>query len=441
MQNAEEEPATGSSPHSAFRILHSTGRRPVPQRSELDRWIIGELHRAIRDVRAALDRFENFPAAGRIKEFVDALSNWYVRRSRERFWRATERRSDEATNDSTVWSASDQDKWDAYNTLHECLLTLSKLIAPFTPFFAETMYQNLAGTQALRHSGTKAADSEGTPLSPSVPLSLRPLSVHLCDYPQADESLIDESLAQEMDLVRDVVSLGRAARTAAKLKVRQPLALAEIILTRREHAAWLEAHSALIAEELNIKRVELTTEAEHYVTYQVKPDFKAIGPKFGKLAPQVAAGLAKLDAAAARKALTETGRLAVELTDGPVHLTAQEVEVRLEAKPGWSAAQGRCGVVVVKTELTAELREEGLCRELIHQVQALRKAQNLPYSARVTLYAHADEQVLAVLRRFANVVESECLAPTIKSELPPAGAEVWTGKVEGHAATLGIVRT
>jgi isoleucyl-tRNA synthetase len=415
--------------------IAATSWRPVPQRSELDRWIIGELHRAIRDVRAALDRFENFPAAGRLKDFVDALSNWYVRRSRERFWRATERRSDAAAKAAPAWSASDQDKWDAYNTLYECLLTLSKLIAPFTPFFAETMYQNLTGTQGRRDEWTKP----GT-LSPSVPLSLRPLSVHLCDYPQTDESLIDESLAQEMDLVRDIVSLGRAARTAAKLKVRQPLALAEIILTRREHAAWLEAHSALIAEELNIKRVELTAEAEHYVTYQVKPDFKAIGPKFGKLAPQVAAALAKLDAAAARKTLTETGRLAVELADGPVHLTAQEIEIRLEAKPGWSAAQGRGGVVVVKTELSAELRDEGLCRELIHQVQALRKALNLPYEARVTLYAQADEQVLAVLRRFASVVESECLAPTIKTEAPPAGAEVWTGKVEGHAATLGIAR-
>ena len=243
-----------------------------------------------------------------------------------------------------------------------------------------------------------------------------------------------------MDLVRDIVSLGRAARTAAKLKVRQPLALAEIILTRREHAGWLETHSELIAEELNIKRVELAADAEQYVTYQVKAEFKAIGPKFGKLAPQVAAALAKLEPAAARKTLTETGRLTVDLPGGPVTLTEQEVEIRLEAKPGWSAAQGRGGVVVVKTELTDELRDEGLCRELIHQVQALRKVLDLPYEARVRLYAQADERVLDVLRRFAHVVESECLAATISVQVPPAGAEVWTGKVEGHEATLGIVR-
>jgi len=239
--------------------VRGSGWRPVSQRSELDRWIISELHRTIRSVCQSMDRFENYPAAVRINQFVDSLSNWYVRRSRQRFWR----------------SEKDPDKWDAYNTLYEVLVTLSKLIAPFTPFFAETMYQNLvrnAGLEASRPGGeSRAAGADQEP----------PISVHLCDYPQADESLIDERLAQEMELVQQIVSLGRAARTTAKLKVRQPLALAEIILARQDHADCLDPHRQLIAEELNIKRVEFATEASHYVRYQVKPQFKVLGPSSG----------------------------------------------------------------------------------------------------------------------------------------------------------------
>ena len=139
--------------------------------------------------------------------------------------------------------------------------------------------------------------------------------MHLCEYPTVDDALIDENLAQEMDLVRQIVSQGRAARTSAKLKVRQPLALAEIILARPEHTAWLASHRELIAEELNIKTVEFTTEADHYVTYQVKPNFKALGPKFGKQAPRVAKALQTLDASAARQSLNDSGQISVSVGD------------------------------------------------------------------------------------------------------------------------------
>jgi isoleucyl-tRNA synthetase len=243
-----------------------------------------------------------------------------------------------------------------------------------------------------------------------------------------------------MDLVRDIVSLGRAARTAAKLKVRQPLALAEIILARREHAEWLQAHADLIAEELNIKRVEFTTAADHYVTYQVKPEFKAIGPKFGKLAPRVAAALQKLDAAAARQSLTTTGELTVEVNGERVTLTAQEVQVRLEARPGWSAAQGRAGVVVVQTELTAELRDEGLCRELIHCVQALRKEHDLPYETRITLYVQGATAISDLVQRYAATIQQECLATRIECGPPPAGTLTQTHKIEGHEVGVALVR-
>jgi isoleucyl-tRNA synthetase len=403
-----------------------TGWRPAGERSELDRWIISELHRTIRSVRSDLDRFENYPAAGRLNEFVDALSNWYVRRSRERFWRPV----------AAGGSPADQDKWDAYNTLYEVLVALSKLIAPFTPFFAEVMYQNLAGSQGAREQ-EREGERSSIPRShdPSIPLS-----VHLCDYPVADEALIDEALAQEMDLVREIVSLGRAARTAAKLKVRQPLGLVEIILARSEHTEVLRAHGALIAEELNIKRVEFATEAEQYVTYQIKPDFKAIGPKFGKLAPQVAAALGTLDPVAARRSLAETGEVAVDVAGQVVRLGEREVEIRLEARPGWSAAQGRAGVVVVKTELTEELREEGLCRELIHHIQELRKSQKLPYEARIQLHVQGPDRIRSLVERFSATIETECLAATITHAAPLPGVDAHAARIEGHEVVLAIAR-
>lgn len=458
---ARSKTTDGTSPSHVrtFPRSHAPGRRSVAERSELDRWILSELHRTIRFVRESMDRFENYPAAGRINDFVDALSNWYVRRSRERFWRPVQHGVGTGEDGNTRTapdnrgplrshiptfprSVADQDKWDAYNTLYEVLLTLSKLIAPFTPFFAETMYQNLVGNgdrgSGIGEQGRRNGESDRARPPAPDPRSPFPCSVHLCDYPVADEALIDEKLAAEMDLVREVVSLGRAARTAAKLRVRQPLAVAEIILARPEHAEWLTAHSDLIADELNIKRVELSTEAEQYVTYQVKPDFKVIGPKFGKLAPRVAAALAQADAAEVRRAMTTTGRFTLAVDGEPTTLVAQDVEVRLEARPGWSAAQGRAGVVVVKTELTDELRDEGLCRELIHHVQALRKAGNLPYEARITLFVQGSEKLVAVVRRFSATIESECLAASIRYVPPPADAATQAAKIDGHDVTIGI---
>ncbi|MBK9127200.1 MAG: isoleucine--tRNA ligase [Phycisphaerales bacterium] len=460
--------------------------RPTRERGELDRWIISELFRTVRFVREKLDAFENYPAAGRINEFVDALSNWYVRRSRDRFWRPVEGEGTEArrhgrTKDSgegtearrhggtegtgnreqgtgsrghVPVSPADQDKWDAYHTLYGVLLELSKLIAPFTPFFAEVMYQNLAGTEVQPDGGTKSADAvgdehatdaTGTPstadvanssLRAPVPSCLRAVSVHLCDYPVADESLIDEQLAAEMDIVRDIVSLGRAARTSAKLKVRQPLAQCEIVLARSEHAAWLEDHRELIAEELNIKRVEFTTQADQYVTYEIKPDFKVIGPRFGKLAPQIGAAVQKLDPAAARRALETDGAVSVQVGGETLRLGSSEVQVRLAAKPGWSAAQGRAGVVVVRTELTPELIDEGLARELVHHVQGLRKDQNLPYEARVTLTVDTpDADLRRVVEHFTGTIRHECLVEEIRFAAASSAPEL---KVEGRVVRLAI---
>ncbi|MCG8451466.1 MAG: isoleucine--tRNA ligase, partial [Pirellulales bacterium] len=199
--------------------------------SELDRWIVSELNATVATVIERMDAYDNYGACQAIIAYVDALSNWYVRRSRDRFWASDKR---------------DPDKLDAYSTLYECLLTTTKLIAPFTPFLAESLWQSLA----VAVHGEKV-----------------PESVHLCDYPTAESQAVDQTLSEQMNLVREITSLGRQARSSAELKVRQPLAKVEVILADMTHGAWLESHAALIAEELNVKAVEFATDAQDYIDY------------------------------------------------------------------------------------------------------------------------------------------------------------------------------
>lgn len=395
---------SGANSSTGSAASRPTGWRPDGERAELDRWITSELHRTTAVVVDAMDRYENYPAAQALVAFVDALSNWYVRRSRDRFW----------TGDKG------QDKWDAYNTLYEVLVATAKLIAPFTPFMADAIYRNLVAGPAQRGGRTDV-----------------PESVHLCDYPNADAALIDEALSGEMDLVRQLVSLGHAARADAGLKVRQPLGLAELILARPEQVAELGRHAELIADELNVKTVEFTSDADRYVSYEVRPDFRALGPKYGKRVPAIQAALHGMDAAVARRTLVDSGELAVALDGETVMLSASEIEIRLQAKPGWAAAPGRAGVVVLSTEITPELREEGLVRELVAHVQAARKAENLDYVARIQLALDGPPEFLAVVERHAAVVARECLVTGITHGVD-GRADVREATIEGQAVRLAI---
>ena len=396
------------------------GWRPAAKRAELDRWIISELHRTTHAVRTALDGYENYPAAGALRAFVDGLSNWYVRRSRDRFWRATEGASAELV----------QDKWDAYNTLHEVLVALAKLIAPFTPFLAERIYRNLVAEPAA------AAGLDG---------SVVPESVHLCDYPEADAALVDEDLSRRMDLVRQVVSLGHKARADAGVKVRQPLAEVEVVLSRPEDVIRVERHAALIGEELNVKQVAFAERADDYVAYELKPNFRVLGPRFGKRVPRIAAAMRDLDdlaAAEARAALATGGRLSLTVDGETVELSGDEVEVRLESKPGWSAAQGRAGVVVVDTEIDEALQEEGVVRELIHHVQAERKELDLPYQARIALHLRLPEGLVGLVERQDETIRREVLADEIVFGEAPSGVTMREASLDDETIGLAVtVRT
>jgi isoleucyl-tRNA synthetase len=360
--------------------------------SELDRWVLSELNQTVADVREAMDRYENYPACRRLVEFVDGLSNWYVRRSRDRFWRA----------------GMDADKQAAYQTLWTCLETLSRLVAPFVPFFAESLYQNL-----VRSQFAEAKES-----------------VHLCDYPQADSARIDQALLREMAIVREIASLGRAARMDAKLKVRQPLPVVEIVLADAAHEQWLSGHLSLITDELNVKRIEFATQADKYVSYEVRPNFKALGPKFGKLAPQIKNALAGADAAALRRQLDETGKASLAVGGQTVELTPEDVQVTLKAREGWAAAQGRQVVVVLSTEITPELKSEGMARDFVHLVQTARKEAQLDYQARIALRVNAAGPVAEAIAANAEYIKGETLATELTLDPSVSGAK-YSGEVEG----------
>ena len=376
-----------------------TGGEQAREVSELDRWMLAELNQTIADVRAAMDRYENYPACRRLVEFVDALSNWYVRRSRDRFWRP----------------GMDADKDAAYQTLWACMVESSKLIAPFTPFLAETLYQNLY--QPL------FADA--------------PESVHLCDYPRANEAAIDQTLMEEMAVVREIASLGRSARMDARIKVRQPLAVVELVLADPSHQQWLEGHLTLIADELNVKRVEFVTDADKYVTYEIKPNFKSLGPKFGKLAPKIKQALSKADAATLRHQLEEQGKTSIEVDGQTVELTRDDVQVALKAREGWAAAQGQQVVVVLSIELTDELRAEGMARDLVHLIQNARKAEKLDYQARIRLRVNASGVLADAIKENQEYIRNETLAKELTID-PGVTDAPHSGEIEGATVQIEL---
>ncbi len=390
-------------------LEQSSTYTPVAQRGELDRWILSELNRTLATVIDRMDNYDNYLAASSINEFVDTLSNWWLRRSRPRFW-ASDKNS--------------QDKLDAFWTLYECLVTLTKQIAPFTPFFAETLWRNLS-----------------KPFEESATADDPPESVHLCDFPAVNESVLDESLSEEMQVVREVVSLCHNARKEARLKVRQPLAGIEVVVAREDHSRWLTSHEELIRDEVNVKQVSCTTDADEYIAYQVQPNFKRLGPRVGKLVPAVKKTLASADGASLLKELQETGKIALQVTDSDtIELDGEDIQIRLQAKPGYAAAQGKQTVVVLSTELTPELINEGKARDFNRLVQDRRKELNLEMSDRITIGVESsDAPLIEALRANETYLKNEALAVEIRYEASagePVEREIGDAKLTLYVAAV-----
>jgi isoleucyl-tRNA synthetase len=381
------------------RVSGKPGYRPREQRGELDRWILSELDRVTLDCRKALDNYESYPATRGLSAFLDGLSNWYVRRSRARFW-------------ASEWT---QDKADAYWTLYESLLKFSQLMAPFTPFFADVTWRNL--TRALTGA---------------------PASAHLAPFPKADPGKVDAVLIEAMAAVRDAVNLGLSARRGVNIKVRQPLGLCRIIVANPAVRMALDANAALLLEELNIKEVEFAENPEAYVSYEVKPNFKVLGPRFGARVKQIAGLLAKGDGAAFFAQLQENQAIVLDLDGETVVLSEEEVDVRLQAREGFAAAQGQSMVVVLSTTITDELRQEGWAREFIRGVQDLRKEHNLPYDARIRIAVAVPDQTLrGALQRFEEAIAGEVLAVECVYE-NDGGADAREIDIEGMKAAVSI---
>jgi isoleucyl-tRNA synthetase len=366
--------------------------------NNLDQWLRSELHGLVRDVTTAFELYD-VPAATRpIQSFVDRLSNWYLRRSRRRFWK----------------SESDADKNAAYATLYEALDTVSKLLAPTMPFMAEALYQNLVCS----------IDPEGVE------------SVHLGNWPIFDDTLIDASLNQNMRLVMKLASLGHAARNKAGIKVRQPLAEVAFSVSNRNEMDALVQYSELLADELNVKGVRALGSAGEAVSYSLKPLPKQLGQKYKGAFPQIRAAILDLDAEGAARALLDGHQLLVSVEGKAYKILPEEVEVHMEARTGLTVAAEGAYLAALKTELTDDLVQEGLAREFIRRVQDMRRQAGFNIADRISINMICSPNLARAMEIHRDYIMGETLAVELSFGEVPLDAT--TIEFNGERATLEL---
>jgi isoleucyl-tRNA synthetase len=375
--------------------------------SLLDRWILARLQAVVGEVTRALEQFEPDQATQSVNMFLDHLSNWYLRRSRRRFWAKSGASAD-----------SDADKQAAYATLYQVLTTLTKLVAPFVPFVTETMYQNLV----------RSVDAEALE------------SVHHCAWPKVDEALLDAQLVNEMDLVMRLVSLGHAARNASGLKVRQPLAEAAFGVGTAEDRQMLPAYFDLIADELNVKRVRLLETASEVVDYRLNPLPRQLGQKYGSRFPPIRKAILELPAEEAAGRLLDGKSIAVDLGGELLAISPDEVEVRIEPHSGLSAVADGRYLAALTTELTAELQQEGLAREFVRRVQDLRKKLDLQIDDRIEVIYWATPALVQAVEAFSDYIRNETLAESLVSVDQLPGTAGLVDEFDGQSVKLSIAR-
>ena len=334
----------------------------------IDKWILSRLNSTIKTVDANMAAYK-IPESGKaLQAFTDDLSNWYVRRSRTRFWA----------------KGMEQDKINAYMTLYTSLITLSKLAAPMIPFMTEEIYQNLV----------RSIDSDA------------PESIHLTDYPVADESMIDPELEENMDHVLKIVVLGRAARNESGIKNRQPIARMMV----KAPYEIPEFYQEIITEELNIKKVEMTDDADSFISYTFKPQLKTVGPKFGKLVGGIRKALTEIDGSAAMKELNEEGTLTLDINGVSVVLSRDDLLIDMAQSEGFETQSDGKVTVVLDKKLTPELIEEGFVRELISKIQTMRKEAGFEVMDRIRLYVSGNEKLEKIIRDNSGTIGRDVLA-------------------------------
>ena len=360
----------------------------------MDRWVLSRLNSMVKEVDEDLSSYKVTEAAKALEKFVDELSNWYVRRSRQRFWA----------------KGMEPDKIAAYMTLYTALVTFAKAAAPMIPFITESIYQNLV----------RSIDKEA------------PESIHLCDYPVVDEKYIDHELEEKMGTVLDIVVLGRAARNEANIKNRQPVK--DLYVNAKTRLD--DFYTAIVASELNVKNVTFKDDMESYLNYSFKPDFKVLGPKAGKKIGEIKAVLAGLDGHKAKDELDSTHKLVVMLKDGEFELQPEDIEVTMAQTDGFMAERHNGVTIALSTKLTPELIEEGFVNEIVSKIQTMRKDNGFEVMDHITVYVDGNDKLADIVKRNEEHIRTITLANVVVYGSTDGFSREW--KINGETVTLAV---
>lgn len=386
----------------AFYVLYAEIDQFDPTKYELrreglpvmDRWILSRLNSTVKSVRSYLDRYLITEATRELSRFVDELSNWYIRRGRERYW----------------GGGMEQDKIDAYMTLYTVLETFARTIAPFTPFIAESIYQNIV----------RSVDKNA------------PVSIHLTSYPVADESRIDEEMEADMDYVLRIVVLGRACRNAAAIKNRQPIGCLYVGGLNE----LPDSYADIVKGELNVKEVKLGAAASEYITYNVKPQMRTLGPKYGKLLGKIKKHLAEGDGMKMVEAVKDGGLYTFELDGTTIELAESDMLIEPVQKEGYAVESDGELAVIIDTELTPELIVEGYVREAVSKIQTMRKEAGFEVTDHISLTIDAEPELKSALEPYGAQIAREVLADRISFEAAAGYSKDWD--INGKKAKMGV---
>ena len=364
----------------------------------MDKWLLSKLNSLIKEVDDDLGNYRIPEAARALQDFVDDMSNWYVRRSRERFWA----------------KGMEQDKINAYMTLYTALVTVAKVAAPMIPFMTEDIYQNLV----------RSLDKEA------------PESIHLCDFPVANEAHIDKDLEAKMEEVLKVVVLGRAARNTANIKNRQPIGRMFV----KAETALPEFYQEIIQDELNVKKVEFTDDVRAFTSYSFKPQLRTVGRKYGKYVNEIKEILAGLDGNQAMDTLNETDLLSFETQDGTkVELAKEDLLIDMAQVPGFVSEGDNFVTVVLDTNLTPELIEEGFVREIISKIQTMRKEAGFEVMNHINVFQDGNDKLAEILKKHTEEIKKEVLADNILIGTMSGYTKEWD--INGEKGMFGVEKT
>ena len=360
----------------------------------MDKWLLSRLNTTVQAVDNDLANYKIPEAARALQEFVDEMSNWYVRRSRERFWA----------------KGMEQDKINAYMTLYNALVTIAKTAAPMIPFMTEDMYQNLV----------RSVDKDA------------PESIHLCDFPTVNEAWIDKDLEADMKELLEIVVLGRACRNTANIKNRQPIGTMYVKAEKKMG----EFYTDIIADELNVKEVKFADDVESFISYSFKPQLRTVGPKYGKLLGGIKQALTDIDGTAAMKELRGNGVLKLDINGNDVELTEEDLLIETAQTEGYVSESDGETSVVLDTNLTSELIEEGFVREIISKIQTMRKEAGFEVMDKIKVYAHGNDKIQEVMKAHEDEIKSEVLADEMVLGETDGYVKEWN--INKETVTMGV---